>query len=279
MLSLLKKVRQPRYTGDNRCWPCTITNLALLAVVTAVLWIRDRRRSATVLAIGGAAAISLRGYLVPYTPSFAPKLTAMLPVDPFDHGPSTTASGSLADVSGDSPSGDREDDGPSVPTGEEVLIALQEAGVVELDGEDVTLDDGFRSDWRREMEALRDRDLERLATVAEDLTPAGVAVSATRETVAEGIVLDPETGPPTHIRRAYAVPELAATRALRGRVDGDIARAAGRPLRSLLQRCPLCDGELTVTAAKCCGETVPAGRTPQEKLMCPSCDERFFTFE
>lgn len=146
MHSLLEKLRRPEYTGDNRCWPCTITNTALLAGVTGLLWLRGKRRTATALAVGGLAAIGLRGYLVPYTPSLAPELTAKLPVDPFDHGESATATGSLADVG---------------------------------------------------------------------------------EAVEPGIVLDSEAGSPTHMRRAYAIPELAATRALTGRVDDDVARAAG----------------------------------------------------
>ena len=279
MNSLLEKLRRPEYTGDNRCWPCTITNTALLAGMTGLLWLRGKRRTATALAVGGLAAIGLRGYLVPYTPSFAPELTAKLPVDPFDHGQSPTATGSLAEVGeASSPDPDAPDE-QSTPDGEEVLAQLGEADVVEFDGEDVRLDEDFRADWRREIEALRERDLEGLAAVADGATPATVDVSATREAVEPGIVLDSEAGSPTHMRRAYAIPELAATRALTGRVDDDIARAAGRPLRSLLQTCPLCDEELIVTDAKCCGETVPAGGTPAEKLMCPSCNERVFTFE
>ncbi|CCQ33071.1 hypothetical protein HLRTI_003236 [Halorhabdus tiamatea SARL4B] len=278
MNSLLEKLRRPEYTGDNRCWPCTITNTALLAGVTGLLWLRGKRRTATALAVGGLAAIGLRGYLVPYTPSFAPELTAKLPVDPFDHGESPTATGSLADV-GESASPDRDDAGEQPPDGEEVLAQLGEAGVVEFDGEDVRLDEDFRADWRREIEALRERDLEGLAAVADGATPPAVDVSATREAVEPGIVLDSKAGSPTHMRRAYAIPELAATRALAGRVDDDVARAAGRPLRSLLQTCPLCDEELIVTDAKCCGETVPTGGSPAEKLMCPSCNARFFTFE
>jgi len=279
MDSLLERVRQPQYTGDNRCWPCTITNATLLAGVTGLLWLRGKRRTATALAVGGLAAIGLRGYLVPYTPSFAPELTAKLPVDPFDHSESETATGSLADVGGAaSPDQDGPDEQPS-PGGEEVLAQLGEAGVVEFDGENVRLNESFRADWRREIEVLRERDLEGLAAVADGLTPSTIDVTATRETVEPGIVLRSETGSPTHIRRTYAIPELAATRALAGRVDDGVARAAGRPLRSLLQTCPLCDEELIVTDAKCCGETVPAGGSPAEKLMCPSCNERFFTFE
>jgi hypothetical protein len=64
----LDRVRQPEYTGANRCLPCTALN-TLIAVVLAA--------GATVLTtpVGGVAvlavslaAIYLRGYLVPGTP-------------------------------------------------------------------------------------------------------------------------------------------------------------------------------------------------------------------
>ncbi len=64
----LDDLKQPEYTGENRCLPCTVVNLAIAAVVG---WLVARRnRVAGVLAVGiSVALIYLRGYLVPGTPT------------------------------------------------------------------------------------------------------------------------------------------------------------------------------------------------------------------
>ncbi|AGB38234.1 hypothetical protein [Natronococcus occultus] len=60
-------LRQPEYTGENRCTPCTALNAAIAAAIGAVL--ARRSRAAGLVAVGvSAAAIWLRGYLVPGTP-------------------------------------------------------------------------------------------------------------------------------------------------------------------------------------------------------------------
>lgn len=286
MSSLLERVRRPEYTGENRCWPCTLTNGVLLAIVTGVLLLRGRRRTAAAVAVGGLSAIGLRGYLVPYTPSFAPRLVSKLPVDVFDHDSPDAPAGTLSDATGTQPQDDGEDDTeldgedtPSEPDGEEVLAELTEAGAVQPneDGE-IELTPEFRSEWREEMAALRDLDLDELAAAASELTPSTVDVRPTGRDVTPGVVLEPRDGPPTHMRRAVAVPELAAASVLEGRVDESVALTAGRPLRSLLEQCPLCGEELLLTQAQCCGETIPLGQTPSEKLLCTSCNERLFTY-
>ena len=33
----LDRVRQPEYVGENRCLPCTVTNLVIAAILTAAL--------------------------------------------------------------------------------------------------------------------------------------------------------------------------------------------------------------------------------------------------
>ena len=70
MFTQIDQFRNPEYTGENRCVPCTITNVALAAGVALAL--------ATLSVPLGAAAfvvalvvVALRGYLVPGTPAFA----------------------------------------------------------------------------------------------------------------------------------------------------------------------------------------------------------------
>lgn len=68
MLPSFDRIRQPKYTGPNRCWACTAINLvltALLAVVVGFVWYP----LGFLVAVGGLSLIYLRGYLVPGTPA------------------------------------------------------------------------------------------------------------------------------------------------------------------------------------------------------------------
>lgn len=64
----LGRLRQPEYTGDNRCWPCTIVNLLITLALVVVVAIVSPLAAAAV-GLVGVVAIALRGYLVPGTPS------------------------------------------------------------------------------------------------------------------------------------------------------------------------------------------------------------------
>lgn len=274
MSDAFDRIRRPEYTGENRCWPCTIVNGVVLAVLVAVAALRGRRIVAGTVAVVGAAAIALRGYVVPYTPRFAPRLVAALPIDPF-HGDEPADGGSLSDPGGASDGATRE-----TPSGEKIVTDLVGAGVVEFEGDEIALDPDFRDDWRREMRTLREADLAALARVADRQTAPSIDAHSRRSWGRSVIVLMPETGAPVTLSRGIAIAELAAARALESRVESDaVRRAAGHPLRTLLERCPLCDGPLTIRRSSCCGEVTPIGSLPSEKLVCPACDERFYTFE
>lgn len=61
-------LKQPEYTGENRCEPCTVLNLGIAAVVSTA--IARKSRLGGLLAAGvSIALIYLRGYLVPGTPT------------------------------------------------------------------------------------------------------------------------------------------------------------------------------------------------------------------
>lgn len=267
MADPLDGFRRPSYTGSNRCWPCTIANGVLLGVLVVALSMIGSVFLAGVLALAGLASIALRGYFVPYTPQIAPKLLVAFPLG----GPDGTAN-SLSDTGVQ----DRSD----VPSGETVVTALLEADVLVADGEHLSLDPAFRAAWRREMRTLRDRGLEGLVDEADALTGPGVTTRVGRDWRGRStkVVVEADGGVAT-LEPAVAVAELAAARTLESRVDEPIRLVAGRPLRSLLERCPACDGDLERSRSSCCGEVTPVGSTPSEKLFCPDCDVRLFTFE
>ncbi|WP_222918484.1 hypothetical protein [Natrinema sp. SYSU A 869] len=279
MIDTTEWIRRPEYTGDNRCWPCTVTNGVLLTIGVGVLTIAGRRTVAAAVAVIGIVAIWLRGYLVPYTPRFAPRLVTALPFGFVDHGDHTGRdAGSLSDT-GIATDETAETD---VPTGEAVVTALLEVGVVVPAGEELALDESFRDEWHRKMARLRDLGFAGLAAEANDLTDPSIDVRVGRDWRGRdsAIRLEGDGGRSVSFGEAVAVAELAAARALESRIDDEAIRlAAGRPLRSLLDRCPRCDGDLTVSRSTCCGEVTPIGSTPAERLICPDCDVRLFTYD
>ncbi|ELY55555.1 hypothetical protein [Natronolimnohabitans innermongolicus] len=67
-LEIVDELKQPEYTGENRCEPCTILNLAIAAIVGSL--IARKTKLGGLLAVGfSIALIYLRGYLVPGTPT------------------------------------------------------------------------------------------------------------------------------------------------------------------------------------------------------------------
>ncbi|WP_241981523.1 hypothetical protein [Halorubrum sp. GN11_10-6_MGM] len=64
----VSSLRQPEYTGENRCLPCTIVNLGIAAVGAAAAGAVGGPLFGAVGFGAALAAIWLRGYLVPGTP-------------------------------------------------------------------------------------------------------------------------------------------------------------------------------------------------------------------
>lgn len=285
MNDLMTSLRRRDHTGENRCWPCTALNTVIVAIVAFVCLRRGHRKLAVTSAFVGAMAIALRGYAVPGTPRFGPQLVARLPVDVFDHDNTERTriefESSEAQVrQEESVDGLIEPSSEEVPDGDEIVAALLEAGVVVPDGDDFVLDSAFRDRWHDEMRQLGHRNVEELAAVADEVTPSSISTDTYDGWTKSYVVLSPENGERATLPRPIAIAELAAARALESELEDPFFRlVSARPLRTFLDRCPLCEGDLTTTQAACCGEVTPVGTQPREKLVCPSCDIRLFTFE
>ncbi len=260
---MLDRLRKPEYTGENRCWPCTALNAALLLFacvgVTRYLPTKRARRLAVASALGlvGGVTIGLRGYLVPGTPQFAPSFS-----DLFFESHRQSEPGTLA--------GDAED------AGERVVESLLDAGIVLTVGDSLHLDERFRTDWRAEMVRVRDHDL---AQAVGESSPRPVDV----ELVEGGDWVVVSTGDPESeqwLTRPVALAEVAAVRVLAERgLDPDVRVQSGSALRAFLQKCPDCGVELEETTAdRCCGSGTSPMSPPDEVLACPACDKRVFTF-
>lgn len=134
----LSTLKDSDYTGPNRCWPCTGTNLAIAALLAvgvgagATVWLPDLVLPATgAVALVSLAAIYLRGYLVPGTPAFTRRYFPDWLLDAFGK-PSTPA-----------------------PTDIDPRALLLEIGVLEDDprADDATLDPTFAAAWDERIDA------------------------------------------------------------------------------------------------------------------------------
>lgn len=272
MKSIATRLGRPAYTRRQRCWPCTLVNLALLslgcgALAVAGLWI-----AVPPVAVAGVAAIWLRGYLVPYTPQFAPRLASALPGEVFhatDGGAPVGGSDSLAD-------GEATD-------GERVVSALLEAGVL-VTGEDdqLRLEASAREAWLASMASLGALEPAELAARVRALSGAGEVETTTRS---DGVwyLLRADGGAPgdeTLLSRPVAIAEIGALDTLDDRVDDPaVRRQAVEPLRMFLDSCPVCEQPLIETdTMDCCGGTVDPRSEPAPVLACPDCERRLYTF-
>ena len=145
---MLRRLSKPEYTGDNRCVPCTVVNLVISAALTAAVVAVLSLATKTAYAVAGGAvflcvavaAVWLRGYLVPGTPTLTKRYLPERVLSLFGK----------AEMNETETKGG---EGPAVDV-EETLLS---AGALRHseEGDDLVLTEEFGSEWR---EAIREVD-------------------------------------------------------------------------------------------------------------------------
>lgn len=259
-MSVLGALRNPEHTGDRRCVPCTVVNVVLLWFgINALVLL-----GAPVVAVGvfvvGLAVIWLRGYLVPYTPQFAPRLVAATPIpDEWFH--RTRGVGALS---------------PADVDGETLIEELARAGVIDIDGDQLLLARSFEERWHEAMDRLAAQSLSSLAATL-DSHPA---LPGARPVETDGQSWIALGGQSALVAHHVAVAELGAIEALEPAIDDPRRRLAmARPLREFLTTCPVCGTEFEQsTEVACCGGHTNPRETPRQTLVCPTCEQEFLRF-
>lgn len=255
--SVFEALRQPEYTGENRCVPCTINNLAIAAVVCVWLWVMWWP-GAVVFGVFALVSIALRGYLVPGTPTLTKRYLPDSVLSLFD-----TAADPM--------------------TTEEMVAANTERLLVESgplksceEIDDLCLTPQFREAWYGRMDRIATSETER------------EALAETLDTDGEIAFVDHGEAFTAHVNgqsigqwesHAAFVADLAAARELPqwiGQWDClDVAEQGTliRSLRVFIDLCPGCEGQVTPvkeTVESCCREhTVLA-------ISCDGCGARLF---
>ncbi|NHX35161.1 MULTISPECIES: hypothetical protein [Halolamina] len=258
-------LKDPEYTGPNRCWPCTLSNLGIAAVLTAGVGAAATRwvpatgvagpAAATVAAVS-LAVIYLRGYLVPGTPRLTRRYFPAWLLDWFGKEPERP---------------------PAAVDPRETLVSM---GVLVDDpaADDVMLDSAFAAAWRERIDAhWNDEDAVR-ATIGDF---AGVPPGSIEFESYPGMLV------------AYDGPERIASWESRPACVADAAAAATLPafdpewerrplavraellgaLRLFVEECPACGGQVslrTEVVESCCSSRDVVAAT------CDSCGARLF---
>ena len=256
-------IRRSEYTGTNRCWPCTSVNLGLVGLTALWLHRRDRRLASLAIAVIGVAAVAVRGYVVPYTPQFAPRLVAAVPLP-----------GGIFEKDADADIPERRSLTGTELDGTTVLQELSAAGAIDVEGDLIRPTAVVDSRWREEMDRLATDPLDALARDAARTVPTVDAAETYVDGDGEWLVVDSLL-----VARPVVIAELAACRALDDTVAGQpIQHADARAFRMFLDSCPACGSELVESSAvSCCGGYTDPRTKPEDVLVCPRCEQRLFT--
>jgi hypothetical protein len=278
--SPIDRLRQPEYTGENRCTPCTIVNLVIAGLLAGAVAIVSLPLAGVIVVLSGLA-IYFRGYLIPGTPTLTKRYLPEQVLALFDKDPGVESDVSASQVQQDQPDlevferieNERKN---SV----EPAQFLREADAVELcaGGDEFCLTDEFRNAIRDYHETVREDDQRRAALMdvfdvdSTDLEPRE------REYPAFKIDIRVRKWP----SEAALTADLAADRALRDAserwdsVPVDQRAEILESLRGFLSTCPACGGPLEfdeTVVESCCG-------THQVKTFaCQDCEERLLEFD
>jgi hypothetical protein len=258
----VERFRQPEYTGENRCIPCTAVNVVIAAVGSGIA-------SVLLTPVGGAVVfalslvtIYLRGYLVPGTPTLTKRYFPDWLLAKFDK---------------------LEDETPQVnETERDPEEVLADAGAVEPceEMDDLCLADSFRQTWDDNMDSINAEGTEK-SDLGQVLEVEADKLSFDEHD--EALVAQYEGGRLGQWEsRAALVADLAAAKVLEdsyGEWDELTVTNQSRVLSGLrifLESCPDCGGDIAMdqeTVESCCRtmDVVAVG--------CTECDSRLLEVE
>lgn len=263
---LLSRLRRPEYTGENRCAPCTILNVAIALILGG--GVGTVSVPLGVSTVGAAAVvIYLRGYLVPYTPTITKRYFPDRVLRWFDDHKTSRP--------------------PTRPDHVEELdieATLSSLGVLtECEHvDDFCLDPSFRAAWRTYIEELGESDtqvddiralLDLGSDSAHDIRQRGNEASVV---LVDGVQIGQWES------EAALLADIAADRALREWTEvWDQFHVVNRSqllnsLRMFLEECTVCSSPLSLgqeSVESCCRSFEVVAVT------CDECGSRFFEVE
>ena len=243
----LGRFQNPQYTGENRCTPCTITNVCIAAVLGAVVFTVSPPVAVLVVAVS-LAAIYVRGYLIPGTPALTKRYFPDRVLAFFD------SHDSLDDAV--TPIEPSEPDTDAVDP-EHLLTDLGAVRPCE-DEDDLCLTEAFASAWYERMRSYRDdpRNQHRAATLL-SVSPDDVSINPDGAYPRVSVDWRTRSWPSD----GALIADTAADAELAARSDDwrtlHVEQRLGilGALRTFIETCPVCDGDVEMaedTIESCC---------------------------
>ncbi|MFP8890922.1 hypothetical protein ACLI4U_14325 [Natrialbaceae archaeon A-CW2] len=270
----LDRLRQPEYTGENRCIPCTVVNVLIALVLSLAVGFLVPPVGFAVFALS-LLAIYFRGYLVPGTPALTKRYFPDWLLAKFEKAPpgyGIEGDGLEADDShGPDPLHERE----TRINPEETLVS---AGVVEpcADVDDLCLEDDAHATWRAAIEDRREGDRAKQVAAFLDAEPDKVDVRDSQRSNHVVVRVDGRVAARWESDAALLA-DVAGFDLLEHRVENWEALTLEQRsqlvsgLRAFLETCPTCSGTISIDA-----ETVESCCRSYEvyAVTCEDCDAR-----
>ena len=287
--SVLGGLRNPEYTGENRCVACTVVN-AVIAVAASVLVALAVPALGIVVLVMSAVLIYARGYLIPGTPELTKRylparVLAAFGKHPIEKRRTTETSGA---TDGATDPGDGADSGePTFETVKKVrrrreqsvdpVPFLRDAGVLGP-GDDDRLTDAFADRIHDRAVTHRDREIETASVAGIFGVDPGDVAERDREYPAYEIGVRIRKWP----SEGALIADVAAHEALGEYADrwGEVPPEQRADilewLRGLRNDCPVCGGAIAFSddvIESCCG------RFEVTTIACADCGERLREFD
>ncbi|OAQ53128.1 hypothetical protein HTG_09860 [Natrinema mahii] len=133
-IDVVDELRQPEYTGDNRCEPCTVLNLVIAAILGSI--VARKSRLGGLVAVGvSIALIYFRGYLVPGTPTLTKRYLPPAVLRWFGKDPEPAVASGLGSGDGPTTETDRDSTAGDVATFDEADAVAPDDATPAADGD------------------------------------------------------------------------------------------------------------------------------------------------
>lgn len=280
----IERLRQPEYTGANRCAPCTVLNVAIgVGVAALVAALVHPAVGAAALAVA-LVAIYLRGYLVPRTPELTKRYLPRSVLRAFGKEPPAPGATGVSSGHDRAAATDASSDDDRISEVDPER-ALATAGVLREcpDEDDVCLTEGFREAWWEHIRAARDDEDTMREYVADVVEFDPDRLVFVKDDVADilAVRVDDENGEELGFWMSTGafLADVAAAQTVSQRhpdwddFDVDARNSVLTSLRIFIDSCPECEGAVAVgeeEVESCCwsGEATVA--------RCTECDAQYF---
>jgi len=301
-VDVVDTLRQPEYTGENRCEPCTVLNLAIAMILGSAISRKSKLGGIIGFSIS-LGLIYLRGYLVPGTPTLTKRylpaevlrwfgkdtepelatgftnMETGIEVDPDNKRTAESADEMKADTevtTDDARTNGHDKISDGQPSSMENLeLFFTEHGMLEPcpDSDDLCLTDSFETAWLDEIESLNTREITAaLITDTIDIETEDREFELTEQ--GEAKVLQTDNQPVSQWpSKAALLADIAACRVLQREIadwgeyqlekKGQILNS----LRMFIETCPTTGGDILM------GKEVVESCCSSHKVVAVTCEE------